>query len=101
MLGALSGCTPALVSVQAPARCAGAPPTAALPAKPYLPQVSAHSADCPYALCLDAADYARLLERLRLLEEDDNRVRALCSTQLAAGARALTDGAPPTTAAEP
>jgi len=87
LLGALGACTPALVSVRAPVGCAGGPPSAALPPKPYLPEVSAHSTDCAYALCLDSANYARLLERLRLLEADDNQVRALCSADLAADNR--------------
>jgi hypothetical protein len=89
LAGALCGCNPALIKVQAPAApaqacyggcapgCAGASPLPALPAKPYLPEVVAQTRRCPYALCLDSANYARLLERLRLLEQDDNQLRAL------------------------
>jgi hypothetical protein len=81
----LWACSPALIKVQAPPRCAAvvAPPPE-LPPKPRLPEVAAAAGKCPYALCLDSANYARLLERLRLLEQDDNQVRELYSAALAA-----------------
>jgi hypothetical protein len=93
---AFSACNPALINVETPARCArAATPLGELPPKPRLPEVSAHAQNCVYALCLDSANYARLLERLRILEEDDNRLRELCSTELAADPRVLSVAAAP------
>gem|GEM_PF-3532514 len=85
----LAGCQPALIKMQAPPRTAcGAFFFAPLPEKPYLPEVFPARKDCPYALCLDQENYARLLKRIELLEADDARVRALYSDQALAYARA-------------